>query len=105
MSDHTPNNDNSTNNLDPESEDKEDIGYGFRCSRCNINYHHKNSLALFCAQRMEQAVYYDTAKIFARISLNYAQIISTLLTLYNRHVASLTTAASNIIESVLLKAK
>jgi len=69
MSDHKPNNDSSNNNLDPDSGNEGDIEYDTRCSRRNENYHHQHLSALFPAQRMEQAVYYDTVKIFAEISL------------------------------------
>ena len=69
MSDHILSNDSSNSLLDLDSGDDEDIEYGTRRSRRNTNYHHRNSAVLFPAQRMEQAVYYNTAKIFAEISL------------------------------------
>ena len=104
MSDQNPNNDNNNNNLDPDTGDKEDNEFGIRCSRRNTNYHHRNSYALYPAQRMEQAVYYDTAKIFAEFSLSFAQIIATLLASYNQHMASLSTATANTIEAIQSKA-
>ena len=99
MSDHIPINDNSNNHVDPDSDDEEDTKCGTRRSHHNNNYRHRNSPALFLAQRIEQAVYYDTAEIFDEISFFYVQIIDALLTIYNRHMAALTTGASNAIES------
>ena len=100
MSDRTPNNEN-----DLDSGDEADIEFGMRCSRRNTNYHHRNSSALYPAQRMEQAVYYDTAEIFSDLSLSFAQIIATLLASYNQHMASLSIATANAIEAIQLKAK
>jgi hypothetical protein len=100
MSDRTPNNEN-----DLDSGDEADIEFGMRRSRRNTNYHHRNSSALYPAQRMEQAVYYDTAEIFSDLSLSFAQIIATLLASYNQHMASLSIATANAIEAIQLKAK
>jgi len=54
---------------------------------------------------MEQAVYYDTSEIFVQFSLHYSQIINTLLSIYERYMTLLSTAATNIIESIQSNAK
>ena len=68
------------------------------------SYHHRNSSALYPAQRMEQEVYYDSAEAFTKVALSYAEIIGSLFILYNQYTASLTTAAANTIDAIKMKA-
>jgi len=91
------------NNDDTESVD-DDVEYGIRLSRRRTSYHHRNSSALYTAQRMEQEVYYDSAKAFSEIALSYTEIIGSLFILYTRYTASLTTAAVNTIDAIKTKA-